>query len=81
MKKVSPALNSFDATSKTKVLLALGKIDRRVPPRAAYYFFRKLKKMGIDITCKDYDNQGHRIGKDDLVFDLHLTMLNLYLQE
>jgi dipeptidyl aminopeptidase/acylaminoacyl peptidase len=55
MKRASPALNTFDPKSKTKILLALGKIDRRVPPKAGYYLYRKLKKLGFDIFCKDYD--------------------------
>ena len=81
MKELSPALQPFDVTSKTKVLLIIGDSDKRVSPRAGYYLYRKLKKQGLDIVCKDYKGQGHRIGKIDLYFDYQLHMLNLYLQE
>ena len=69
MKELSPAMLTYDQTSKTKVLLLIGDSDKRVSPRAAYYLYRKLKKIGLDIVCKDYKNQGHGIRKIDFYFD------------
>jgi len=78
-KKFSPALNSFDPTSKTKVLLILGDSDKRVPPGAAYALYRRLKAQGQDIQCLVFPGEGHRIAKSKHVFDIMLNVLNLML--
>ena len=54
MKKVSPALNPFDKTSKTRVYMVLGDSDTTIPPEGAYYLYRKLKVLGFNIKCSMY---------------------------
>ena len=69
LKNHSPGLQTFDSTSKTRVLLILGMSDRRVNPRGGLYLYKKLKKLGLDIKLKVYEGEGHGISKIDNVFE------------
>lgn len=79
LKEASPALNAYDATSKTKVLLILGDSDRRVPPAGGYAIFRKLKALGLNINLLEYKGEGHGIVKSKHVFDINLNALNILM--
>lgn len=76
MKKLSPALQHFDKDTKTKVLLIIGDKDKRVPPSAGFYLFRKLKAIGIDIRCLSYKDQGHGIRKPSFVMDYLMNVFD-----
>ena len=79
MKKNSPALLPFDPTSKSEVLFLIGDADLRCAPKANYYLFNKLKKIGLNVKMWDYPNQNHSIPKIDYYYELQLSILNLYL--
>lgn len=81
LKKYSPALQPFDPDCKTRVLLLMGDADLRVAPRATYYWYKKLKGLGYDITCKMYKGQNHGIRKVDFTFEYMLSILKLYLEK
>jgi acylaminoacyl-peptidase len=59
LKNKSPALKAFDPNSKTKIVLNLGENDQRVYPRAAELLYKKLKNVGVDITCRKYKSELH----------------------
>lgn len=77
MKKLSPALQHFDKDTKTKVLFIIGDKDRRVPPSACLYLYRKLKAIGIDVKCRVYKDQGHGIRKPAFVIDYLMNIFDM----
>lgn len=81
LKKHSPALLPFDKTSKTRTLLLLGDSDLRVNPRGGYYIYKKWENLGLNITCKVYEGEGHHISRPDHAFDVLLNILHNVLQD
>lgn len=59
LKNRSPALQKFDPSSKTKIVMNLGSNDQRIYPRAAELLYKKLKTQGLDITCRKYKGELH----------------------
>ena len=59
MKNSSPALKSYDPSSKTKIILNIGEKDTRLNPDAAEYLYKKLKTLGLNITCRKYKGEQH----------------------
>lgn len=78
IKENSPGLQTFDNTSKTKILLILGDKDKRVVARAAYFLYRKWKEIGLDASCHVYPGGNHSIPKVEHRFDIEMNFFRLY---
>ena len=77
LKSTSPAMLPFDKDTKTKLLLILGDLDRRVPPGQSLHLFKKLKALGHDVRCLRYKAQGHTIRKPKFVLDYTLNIFDI----
>lgn len=75
LKHKSPALKPFDPSSKTKIVLNLGSNDQRVWPRAAELLFKKLKTLGVNITCRKYKGELHVFLLAMVNFEIRMQIL------
>jgi dipeptidyl aminopeptidase/acylaminoacyl peptidase len=63
------------------MLMFIGKEDKRVPPGAAIFYYKKLKQGGLDVRLIEYPTQGHRLLAPKYVFDKDLNVVNYFLQD
>lgn len=79
LKHFSPGLQSFDPTSKTKVLFIIGDSDLRVTPKATYSLFQKLRRLGLEVELNSYKGSNHSIPEPENSFDVAMNILWLFL--
>lgn len=75
LRQLSPGLQKFDPSSKTKIYLNIGDSDLTIDPRIGFYLYRKLKKLGVDIVCRKYSGGHHVITQPQYIFEITLQIL------
>lgn len=75
LKRKSIAFKEFDPSSKTKILISLGENDTIVYPQAGELLFKKLKSIGLDITCRKYKFEQHVFVLAMVNFEIRMQIL------
>lgn len=80
LKQHSPALHPPVDKITSKVLFIIGENDRRAPPHGTYFYYKKLKNLGVDVRLLNYEGSGHGVAEPDKSFDVWLNILHHYLK-
>lgn len=68
-------MKEFDPSSKTKIYISFGENDTIVYPQAGELLYKKLKTIGLDVTCRKYKFEQHVFVLAMVNFEIRMQIL------